>query len=281
MPIPAGTHKFGPENGTLSVRTGRTGAAAKAGHDLLIHVTAWQATLEVGEDPAQTSIVLDADATSLRVREGTGGMQALGDDDKASIEETIDDEVLKRKGIEFRSTAVQTAADGSRISVQGELTLVGETRPIAFDLAVGDDGKLSGSVVVKQTDWGITPYSTLFGALKVADEVEVAIDASGRRADPGHVAEVPERSDARERSRRRRLRAPSVDPGVSSFLWALIFFLFLWFGMAAVGVSHGTALLLALVASFFIFLFVRTHGAGRRTCDVTPALPRGGSDQSR
>ena len=178
MPLQAGTHELGPENGTLSVRTGRTGAAAKAGHNLLIHVTAWHATLEVGADPARTRIVLDADATSLRVREGTGGMQALGDDDKASIQETIDDDVLKRKGIEFRSTAVQTAADGSRISVQGELTLVGKACPIAFDLTVGDDGKLSGSAIVRQTDWGITPYSTLFGALKVVDEVEVVLDAN-------------------------------------------------------------------------------------------------------
>jgi polyisoprenoid-binding protein YceI len=178
MAIQAGTHKLGPEDGTLSVRTRRTGAAAKAGHNLLIHVTAWQATLEVGEDPAQTSIVLDADATSLRVREGTGGMQVLGDDDRASIQETIDDEVLKRQEIEFRSTAVQTGADGGRLSVQGELTLGGKTCPIAFELTVGADDKLSGSAVVKQTDWGITPYSTLFGALKVADEVEVALDAS-------------------------------------------------------------------------------------------------------
>ena len=177
MSIQAGTHKLGPENGILSVRTGRTGAAAKAGHDLVIDVAAWQATLEVGADPAQTSIVLDADATSLRVREGTGGIQALGDDDKANIQQTIDDEVLKRQAIEFRSTAVQTTADGSRLSVQGELTLVGKSHPIAFDLTVGDDGKLRGSAVVKQTDWGITPYSTLFGALKVVDEVEVAIDA--------------------------------------------------------------------------------------------------------
>src|SRR5712691_4058678 len=178
MSIQPGTYQLGPENGTLSVRTGRTGAAAKAGHDLLIHVTAWQATLEVDEDPAQTSIVLDADATSLRVHEGTGGMQALGDDDKASILETINDEVLKRQGIEFRSTTVRTGADGGRISVEGELTLVGKTCPIVFELTVGDDGKLSGSAVVKQTDWGITPYSALFGALKVADEVEVMIDAS-------------------------------------------------------------------------------------------------------
>src|SRR3989304_140856 len=114
--------------------TTRTGAAAKAGHDLLILVTAWQATLEVGEDPAQTSVVFDADATSLRVREGTGGMQVLDDDDKESIQETIDEDVLKRQGIEFRSTVVQIAANGGRMSVEGELTLVGKTRPIAFDL---------------------------------------------------------------------------------------------------------------------------------------------------
>ena len=62
---------------------------------------------------------------------------------------------------------MQTAADGSRLSVQGELTLVGKTGPIAFELTVGGaDGMLSGSAVVKQTDWGITPYSTLFGALR-------------------------------------------------------------------------------------------------------------------
>jgi hypothetical protein len=92
MSLQPGTHVFGPDNATLSVRTGRSGAAAKAGHDLVIEVTEWQATLEVG---AQASIALDADATSLRVREGTGGMQALGDDDKASIEETIHEDVLK------------------------------------------------------------------------------------------------------------------------------------------------------------------------------------------
>ena len=73
---------------------------------------------------------------------------------------------------------MQTATTAAGSACEGELTLVGKTRPIAFDLAVGDDGKLSGRAVVKQSDWGITPYSALFGALKVADEVEVAIDAA-------------------------------------------------------------------------------------------------------
>ena len=175
MSLAAGTYKLGPDDGTLSVRTERTGAAAKAGHDLLIHVTAWEATLEVGDDPAATSIELVADAASLRVREGTGGMKSLGDDDKASIHQTIDDDVLKRRAITFRSTGV-TGGD-AKLSVEGELTLAGTTRPLAFDLDVGDGGRLHAVAVVKQSDWGMKPYSGLFGALKVVDEVEVAIDA--------------------------------------------------------------------------------------------------------
>ena len=178
MPIQAGTHKLGPEDGTLAVMTGRTGAAAKAGHNLLIEVGSWTATLAVGEDAKPLSLAVDADATSLLVREGTGGMQALGEDDKRSIRKTIDDDVLKRQQISFRSTNIDTSADGTRIGVDGELTLVGNPRPIRFELAVDGDGKLSASAVVKQSDWGIKPYSALFGALKVADEVEVMIDAS-------------------------------------------------------------------------------------------------------
>ena len=158
------------------MKTGRTGAAAKAGHDLLIHVTAWQGTLVVGHDGAPASVEITADATSLHPREGTGGMKALGDDDRKSIRETIDDDVLKRQAIGFRSTAVQAAGDG-RWSVQGDLTLVGKAAPLAFDLAIGDDGALKASAVIKQSDWGIKPYSALFGALKVADEVTVSLDA--------------------------------------------------------------------------------------------------------
>ena len=164
------TYKLGPEDGTLSVRTGRTGTVAKAGHDLLIHVTSWSATLDLDAP----SLALDADATSLRVQEGTGGMKALDDDDLANIETTIDDEILLRRDIRFRSTDVQPTDGG--VAVHGDLTLVGETRPIAFDLALSD-GRVTGTAVVRQTDWGMKPYSALFGALKVADEVTVEVDA--------------------------------------------------------------------------------------------------------
>lgn len=176
MSLPAGTHRLGPDNATLAVRTKRAGAAAKAGHDLLLHVTAWEGTIHAADDPAETRLELRADAGSLRVIEGTGGIQALGDDDIASIHQTIDEEVLKGEGIEFRSTRVQPSGDGSRLAVEGELTIVGRSNPVSFELELADDGAVRGTAVVTQTEWGLEPYSALFGALKVHDDVELELE---------------------------------------------------------------------------------------------------------
>lgn len=56
------------------------------------------------------------------------------------------------------------------------------------------------------------------------------------------------------------LRIPSIDRGVQSFIWAVVFFLFLYFGMVAIAIAKGTALIVSLVAAFLVFLFVRTRG---------------------
>jgi len=56
------------------------------------------------------------------------------------------------------------------------------------------------------------------------------------------------------------LRMPSIHRGVQSFLWSVLFFLVLYFGMLAVGVARGTSFLVSLVSAFLIFLFVRTRG---------------------
>jgi len=158
---------LGPADGTLTVRTGRGGAIKKVGHDLLLEVTAWEGTFD------EASLSLTADARSFEVREGTGGMTTLGDEERAAILQSIDEEVLEGATIAFTSTSV--ARDGGELRVEGELELRGTTRPLAFTLTL-DGGRLSGEVAFKQSDWGMKPFSTLFGTLKVADEVRVAID---------------------------------------------------------------------------------------------------------
>ena len=123
MAIMPGTHELGARNAALKIKTERRGAAAMAGHDLVIEVTSWEATLQVG------------------------------------------------------STAVE-ALDGGRLRVSGELTMNGNTHPLDFVLEVGPGGQVSGQATVTQSEWGIEPYSGLFGTLKVRDEVEVVAEGS-------------------------------------------------------------------------------------------------------
>jgi hypothetical protein len=177
MAIMPGTHKVAAGDVALEIKTERRGAAAMAGHDLVIEVASWEATLQVGEDPGQVSLDLTADPGSLQVIEGTGGVQALGEDDKVEIKQTIEDEVLGTQPIEFRSTAVE-ALDGGRLRVSGELTMNGNTHPLDFVLEVDPEGQVSGRATVTQSEWGIKPYSGLFGTLKVRDEVEVVAEGS-------------------------------------------------------------------------------------------------------
>ena len=59
------------------------------------------------------------------------------------------------------------------------------------------------------------------------------------------------------------LRMPSIDQGVQAGAWAVFFFLLLWIGMLAVGVSNATAFILSLVSAGAIFLFIRMQGEDR------------------
>jgi hypothetical protein len=175
MPIGSGTYVFGPDNAKLTVHTKKGGAAAKAGHNLEMEVTRWSANLELGDS---SSASLTADAGSLVVVDGSGGVQPLGAQEKAAIPQTIDEEVLKGTPIEFRSSRVDTDRGGHSVAIEGELELFGRRHQVKFTLNVGFDGRLAGTAQLKQSEWGIEPYTALFGTLKVADDVEVQIRAS-------------------------------------------------------------------------------------------------------
>lgn len=175
MSIPAGEYRFGPENSTLAINTGRTGAVARAGHDLLIHVTSWEATLAVADDPAQSRVEVTADSSSMRVLEGTGGIHSLDDDDRQNIQQTIDDEVLHRTTATFRSTSVAPTPSG--LHVEGTLEMLDHSHALVFDVAADGGGSLQAVAVITQTDFGMKPYTALFGALKVANDVRVTLTA--------------------------------------------------------------------------------------------------------
>jgi polyisoprenoid-binding protein YceI len=176
MAIAPGAYRLGPSNASLQVRTYREGIGAKVGHDLVLDVARWEATVEIASGASQSSIELSADPRSLEVREGLRGVKPLTDRDRGEIRRNIDDKVLRREPIIFRSDVV-SAIDAHHLVVKGELAMAGGTRPVTAQLDVDAGGRVTGTVRLAQTAWGIKPYRGLMGALKVRDEVEVAIAA--------------------------------------------------------------------------------------------------------
>jgi polyisoprenoid-binding protein YceI len=172
-----GSHRLGPDNGSLHVKTYREGMAAKVGHDLVIEVTGWEASATVGDAGTVEALSLDVDPRSLHVREGLRGVKPLTDKDRADIRKTIDDKVLGGDAIAFRCSEPRHDDPAGRVVADGELTIAGTTRPVSAELSVDADGRMTATVPVKQTEWGIKPYRGLMGALKVRDDVEVVVEA--------------------------------------------------------------------------------------------------------
>jgi polyisoprenoid-binding protein YceI len=174
----AGAYRLGPEAGRLLVHTSRTGLGAKAGHDLTIEVTRWHghATVDTAV-PANSLVTVQVDVDSFQVRVGTGGVKPFADADRAEISKTLKRvlHTAQHPAMTFRSRRVDGSA-GS-FTLDGELTIMGITRPVTVQGGV-TDGRVVGRATVVQSRWGIRPYSAFFGALRLRDEVKVDFDVA-------------------------------------------------------------------------------------------------------
>jgi polyisoprenoid-binding protein YceI len=181
----SGTFQLGPDSGRVLIKTGRAGLAARAGHDLTIEITRWSATVTIPDgDIAAATVSAELHLDSLAVREGTGGAKPLSDKDRRDIQ----NQAAKILGAGdqatagFTSTRVIPSGSGSTGAIEGTLTLNGRSQPTRLQLTAAAPGRYRGGATVKQTDFGITPYTGFFGALKLRDEVGVEFEADLNRA---------------------------------------------------------------------------------------------------
>jgi YceI-like domain len=158
--------RLGPDDGSVIVKTYREGLAAKAGHDLVIEVTRWDATLDGNR------VELTVDPRSLRVREGLRGVKPLTDKDREEIHKNIDEKVLHGQPISFSGIVND---QGGMLIVDGDLTIADTKRPMLVNVGTAD-GRATATISVRQREWKVAPYRGLMGALKVRDEVEVVLD---------------------------------------------------------------------------------------------------------
>ncbi len=101
----------------------------------------------------------------------------MTDGDRADIKKTITEKILhtaRHPDIRFRSTRISGQPDA--FTIEGDLTILGVARTVMVQCAASADGRVRGTATVKQSEWGIKPYSAFLGALRLKDEVEVQFE---------------------------------------------------------------------------------------------------------
>lgn len=178
MALTEGTYELGPDAGRLLLKTSRSGLGRRAGHDLTIEATRWSGTATVGADAASSSVEVTVEVEGLEVREGTGGVLPLSDSDRTEIRKNLR-KVLqsdRHPTIAFEAGGASgTSGTPEDFTVEGELTIAGRSQSLTVR-GGAKDGRITGGATVRQSRWGIKPYSAFFGALKLADDVEIVFD---------------------------------------------------------------------------------------------------------
>ena len=146
---------------------------AKLAHDLILTAGKWNGTLNIDADnPAASSATLTVDARSIEIVEAVGGMKSLSDKDRKDIGKNIDEKVLqtsKHPELKFESSSV--SGSGPSYKAAGNMTIVGNTRPVNVDLNVNGT-QVVAKTSISQKDFGIKPFSAMMGAIKLRDDVD-------------------------------------------------------------------------------------------------------------
>ncbi|MDQ3293645.1 MAG: YceI family protein [Actinomycetota bacterium] len=135
-------------------------------------MTRWHGTLVVdAARPERSHATLTADAGSVEVLEGTGGLVGLTAMNRRDIGKAIERKVLRTGDfpeITFVTTAVAGAAPA--FAVTGTLALLGATGPLPVTVAV-DGTEVVARATFSHAAFGLKPYAALLGAIRLRDDV--------------------------------------------------------------------------------------------------------------
>jgi polyisoprenoid-binding protein YceI len=166
-------------DGELLIRTGVAGRAARMGHRLTIAMRRWQAAVGwAGAEPVSAELTVEVD--SFEVLRGEGGVKGLSGPEKALVKSNALRSLDAGRYPEIRFTAdtIDKTDEGYRLT--GKLHIRGKSRKYLIDLRTEDLGQawqMSAESSVRQTEYGVKPYSLLMGSVRVADEVSVCFSA--------------------------------------------------------------------------------------------------------
>jgi len=181
------TYRIVTSESSLWVFVEKAGLLSAFAHNHEIGVKSWSGSVTLPESGvAAASAQFDVDARSLVVLD-----KKVSDKDRTEIFNSMHREVLeseKYPRIAFRSISITGIAKSGEnrygFTLDGDLSLHGTTKRIAVPLTATvtpAEIRISGKYRLKQTDYGIRPYSAAGGTVKVRDVVTINFSIVARQ----------------------------------------------------------------------------------------------------
>jgi polyisoprenoid-binding protein YceI len=158
------------EKSTVTVRVSKAGVFRAFGDNHEVRAPIKSGSVDEG---AQASVRVVISAPQMRVVD-----PGLSPHDREEVQtrmlgpDVLD--VAQFPEIRFESTNVH-GSQSDRLSIDGHLTLHGQTQPVVVSV-VREHDHYRGSTTVKQTAFGIKPVAVAGGTVKVKDEVTIEFD---------------------------------------------------------------------------------------------------------
>ncbi len=164
-----------PEASVVRVHTYKGGLFGRFGHEHDIRAHAFSGTVIYdARDPSASHADVSVRTDRLLV------VPASDSSDIPEITKAMREQVLHVDRFPYITfTSAEVTAHDSTVHIRGDLTMVGRTRRVAMDLTLQrtpDALRVRGSFTVKQTDFGIRPYSAAMGTIKVKNEITFVVD---------------------------------------------------------------------------------------------------------
>ena len=163
---------------SITIFVGRAGVLSGLGHEHVVAVSLFSGEARIALDnPNRSFFRVEANADALSVVD-----KGISEKDRNEIQSAMESKVLEVSRfpkISFRSVSIaniKSSADGQTLTINGDLSLHGVTNRVAVPVTMvvtPDEVRVSGDVTIRQTDFGIKPYSAAGGTIKVKDALKI------------------------------------------------------------------------------------------------------------
>lgn len=173
--------KVASSRSLVSITVRRAGALASLGHDHVIASRQLQGYVAPQLGRADLYVALDSLSVDEPVLRAAAGLDTQPS--AADIEGTranMLSKVLQTRLHPFAHVQVRTAPDADgEVMLAVKLTAHGVTRSLSVPARIGKEQGailISGALSINQSDFGITPFSILGGAIQVRDQLDLSFE---------------------------------------------------------------------------------------------------------